>query len=304
MSTSNNNTMLTKVENYDTDRMVFSEPVSGSIPDSIPKIEFKRINIGTTNPDGTVGDLVIGTERLFSFGVSENKSMETGRISGYVMPLCLWSRDGATEMEKAFTETFTAIVEKCKDHLIENREEIDQFEMVRSDLRKFNPLYYKKEKVVDSRTKKTVLKVVEGTGPTLYAKLIFSKKNDKFVTTFFDSVTGMDVDPLTLLGKYCYARAAVKVESIFIGNKISLQVKIYECEVQEMQSGRPRLFDRPKPVSNVVSLADDNDNANTLLDDDDAGSLNGDVEDTPPEKTVSKKRVVKRKVKRVSRKTK
>ena len=93
------NTMLTNVSTFDVSNMIFSEPVTGSIPDSTPKIEFRRINIMTKNPDGTVGDLVLGTERLFSFGVSENKSQETGKVSGWTMPLCLHSRDGATQSE-------------------------------------------------------------------------------------------------------------------------------------------------------------------------------------------------------------
>ena len=36
------NTQITPIEGYDVSRIVFSEPVSGAIPDSKPKIEFKN----------------------------------------------------------------------------------------------------------------------------------------------------------------------------------------------------------------------------------------------------------------------
>ena len=117
------NTRLTPAENYDVDNMVFSEAVSGSIPDSKVKIEFKRINITTKNEDGTEGELVIPTERLFSYGVSENTSQETGKVNGYTFPLCLWTRSdagGPTKGEKIWTDTFNNIVDRCIKHLLDN----------------------------------------------------------------------------------------------------------------------------------------------------------------------------------------
>jgi len=87
-----NNTILSDVETFDVNNMVFSEPQVVSIPDS--DLKFKRINLGVTNPDGSLGDIVLRTESLFSFGVSEETSRETGKVSGYKMPLCCWSRDG------------------------------------------------------------------------------------------------------------------------------------------------------------------------------------------------------------------
>ncbi len=293
------NTMLTNVSTFDVSNMIFSEPVTGSIPDSTPKIEFRRINIMTKNPDGTVGDLVLGTERLFSFGVSENKSQETGKVSGWTMPLCLHSRDGATQSETEFVNTFNSIVDRCKEHLVDNREEIDRFDLEMSDLKKFNPLYYKKEKTTCKKTGKTTLKNVGG--PTLYAKLIYSKKNGKFVTSFFNKLDGTELDPLALTGKYCYTRAAVKIESIFIGNKISLQVKIYEAEVEEVSTGRQRLLvtARAPPATSILGHT-----PSTADDDDDDGSIQGSDEEEEEEAPPPPKKKVVRKVRRVVRKAK
>jgi hypothetical protein len=68
----------------------------------VVKIEFNRINISTRNEDGYIGELIIPTERLYSFGVSENTSQETGNVTGFTFPLCLWSRDGVTPAEKTW----------------------------------------------------------------------------------------------------------------------------------------------------------------------------------------------------------
>ena len=220
------NTQLTSASGYDINNVVFSDVQHESIPNSVPQINYKRIMIRTNNSDGTIGDLILPTEKLFSFGISENTNQETGKVNGYVMPLCLHTRDGATKEEKEWSETFTAIVDKCKDHLLANKEEIENFDLERNDLKKLNPLYYKREKG----------KIVPGTGPTLYAKLIVSKKQDNKILTMYFDFNGDSVDPFTILGKYCYARSAIKIESIFIGNRISLQVKLYECEVKLMDT--------------------------------------------------------------------
>jgi hypothetical protein len=288
------NTQLTTASGYDTKNMIFSDAQSGSIPNSVPAINYQRINIQTRNEDGTTGDLIFPTSQLFSFGISENTNPETGKVNGYVMPMCLWNRDGATKDEKGWSTAFDNVVDACKDHLVANREEIGQHDLEKRDLKKFNPLYYKRDKG----------KVVEGTGPTLYAKLIVSKKMNKIVTMFYNN-DGEEVDPLTLLGKYCYAQGAVKIESIFIGNKISLQVKLYECEVRLMDTGMKRMMKKRPEGSKSVKMAtsskpldekdEDGDSDASLKDSDD------DTADAPPVKKVSAKKV-KRRVKKVVRK--
>ena len=293
------NTQLTTASGYDTKNMIFSEAQAGTIPNSVPQINYKRINIQTRNPDGTTGDLIIPTSQLFSFGVSENTNPETGKVNGYVMPLCLWNRDGATKEEKEWSDTFDRIAEACKEHLVANREEIDMYELELRDLKKFNPLYWKRDKG----------KIVEGTGPTLYAKLIVSKKQDKIVTMYYDN-DGEEVDPLTLLGKYCYAKGAVKIESIFIGNKISLQVKLYECEVRLMDTGMKRMMKKRPEGQKRVLVASTNKplEEKEVESDSDASVKDSDSEDDDaPKKTSTKKaatpvKKVKRRVKKVVRK--
>ena len=300
----NSNTQLTPATGYDPTRMIFSEPQAGTIPDSKPAIMFRRINISTRNEDGTSGELIIPTERVFSFGVSENTSQETGKVNGYTFPLCLWNRDGPSDEEKEWTDLFDKVVDKCVDHLVENREEIEMFELSRADLTKskggLNPLYWKKEKHTNDQGK-TVMRVVPGSGPTLYTKLIFSKKNDKFLSQFFD-VNDEPLNALDLMGKYCYTNAAIKIESIFIGSRISLQVKLYEAVVEPTSTGMRRLLARPKVHSSKVLEHNMNESSKPFASNEDDTEVfddNGSLvcsDDEQEATTVSPKKPVKRKV--------
>jgi len=232
--------------------MVFSKPLIGTIPNS--SMSFKRINIGTRNEDGTLGELIFETERLFSFGISENTDPSSGKITGYSMGLCMWSKDGATKKEKEWTDTYNAVVEKCKEHLIENSSSLGLHDLEKSDLKKFGALYRKR----DDKGK-----IVESVGPTLSAKLIQNKKDNNVMTVFYDQ-NGNDINYTTLVGKkFCNIKGAIKIESIFIGAKIAFQVKLYETEVQMIESGMKRLLPRPIVKPAVTSTTA----SNPLLDD-------------------------------------
>ena len=156
-------TKLTSANGYNVNNIIFSKPEIGTIPGSVPKISFKRIRIGTKNEDGTTGDLILETPKeLFSFGLQENREMGTGNINGYVLPLCLWNKNGASDEEMNFTEVFEQIVNYCKTHLLDNKDQIERYDLDMADLKNFNPLYWKKEKG----------KIVEGKGPVLYIKTL------------------------------------------------------------------------------------------------------------------------------------
>ena len=234
------NTQLTQATGYNPEKsMIFGKPKEGSIPNST--VVFKRVPIGTRNPDGTTGELVIPTERVYSFGPSANVGL-SGQPDGYSLSLCLHHRDGPTQREKEWVETFNHIVENIKTYLITNRDLVGKYELEMTDLKKLNPLYYKREKG----------KVVEGSGPVLYPKLLQKKKGTDVITTPFCNEKGEDIDPMTILNKACYVTAAVKIESIFIGAKISLQVKVYEAEVKMIDNSVKRLLRKPASSSEVV----------------------------------------------------
>ena len=89
-------------------------------------------------------------------------------------------------------------------------------------------------------------------GPTLYSKLIESKKGG-ILTTFFDSETDEEINPLSLT-THCFVVPAIRIESIFIGNKISVQVKLYEAVIRTLDKGRKSLL-RPNAKKTVFHIA-------------------------------------------------
>jgi hypothetical protein len=96
----------------------------------------------------------------------------------------------------------------------------------------------------------------------------------------------------------------VKIESIFVGAKISLQVKLYEAVVEPSKMGMKRLLARPKARSKVLAAQNENKSAAFALEEDEKmggsdgenGSLVAGDDDTPA--ITSPKKIV-RKVKRV-----
>ena len=239
------NNQLSPVEDFKTDNIVFSKPEVGNIPGQ--KISFKRVRIAVRNADQTVGDLIFSTpEHLHSFGLQESKNMDSGKLNGYVLPICLWSRNGPLEKEQRFTDVFTEVSEYCKQYLVQHREEIEKYDLDLSDLKKFNPLFWKTEKG----------KIVEGRGPMLYCKVLMSKKANKINTIFVDEESNREIDPFTIMNKPCQVTAAIKIESIFVGNKISLQVKLYEVVVKQIDTTmrgllRPTAFRREEENATV-----------------------------------------------------
>lgn len=237
-------TQLSDFKNFNTENLVFSKPEIGNIPGQ--KINFKRVRINTKYDDGSIGDLIFSTpEKLHSFGLQESRDIATNKLNGYVLPLCLWNRNGATDDEKLFTELFDKLSDHCKQYLLEHKEEIEKYDLDASDLKKFNPLFWKMEKG----------KPVDGRGPMLYVKVLLNKKNNKINTIFVDEETNKEIDPFSILNKPCNVTAAIKFESIFIGNKISLQVKLYEVVVKKLESGIRGLL---RPNANKLEIPQEN----------------------------------------------
>ena len=291
-------TQLTTTSDFNVEKLLFTKPETGNIPGNGPTISFHRIRLGYNNEDGSTGDLVLATEKLFSFGVQENTDMTSERVTGYSLPLCLHNKNGPTEEEIKFCSVIDDIVEKCKDHLLDVKDDINKYELDRSELKKLNPIYQKREKG----------KIVEGKGPSLYPKLLISKKNgDMKIQTFFtDAETGDDVDPLILSKKYMHCTCGIKFESIFIGTKISLQVKVYECLYSLVNSGMKRLLSKPKPKPKVQEVENFEEEEDSEEDsEEEEGSLDGEEEkndsgadavpEPEPEPVVKKKRAGRKK---------
>jgi hypothetical protein len=228
-------TRLTCISKFNIDNVVFSESIIGTIGEANSKqqIRYRRVRYGIKNPNGSYGDLIMRHCRLYAFGIQESRDASRGDLTGYSIPLCMWDRSGASDDEKKFIEIINQITEKTKDFLLENKADIEKYKLERSDLKNLNPLYYKEEQG----------KIVETVCPKLYAKLIYSKKSDTILTSFY-TPSGIKINPAELMDKHLYVTPAIKFESIFIGSKITIQVKITEAIVEMADSAkRSLLFD-------------------------------------------------------------
>ena len=120
-----------------------------------------------------------------------------------------------------------------------------------------------------------------------------NKKNDVITTPFCDE-NGRDIDPLSILGKRCYATAAIKFEGIFIGARISLQVKVYEAKIKLIDSAPKRflqsqmsssqvVYDEksPEPRQQTVVSMESQVEESESESDSETGSISGDNDDKP-----------------------
>jgi hypothetical protein len=259
-----------------------------------------RQRLGLRNDDGTIGDLVILTEQCFSFGPQEN-TPPSGKPY-HSLPLCMWGLNGPQEKEEAWVNAYNSLMEFIKKKLVENRDDIDKYDLELGDLKKFNPMYYKREKG----------KIVEDYAPRLYPKLLESHKTG-VMTVFSDATTGDDLEFEQVKKQKCNVEAAIWLESIYVGTKLSLQQKVTEADVELQQREKKRLLRpnaQPRHVNMPVKTEEPveqkvEEKVEQQVEEDD-GSLDGsedgdgsgsESEEEPPPKPepVKKKRVVRKK---------
>jgi len=272
---------LTQPSGYNpASEMKFSKAETNTIPTKTgPAISYQRIRISTKGKK----ELILPTPRLFSFGVSENTDPSSGRVTGYVMPIVLYNRDGATKEEKQFVQTLEAIIDCCRDHVLKVKDSIEKYDLERSDLKKIgNALYYSLEKG----------KRVPDKSPVLYSKLLTNKNKDAIVSSFYDMETDETLDPMNLLRKRCHVQAAVKVESIFIGRVITIQFKCLEANVQVHDFGRKRML---TTVKKTVINVSESDSGSEHESDSGSGSLSDSPKPVSSVKKVVKRRIVRKK---------
>ena len=241
---------LSSYENITQENIIFNEAKEFKVKDS--KIKYKRIPIKIKYPNGKKGALVVESPVLFSFGVNEKKNQETGKLAGYSIPVCLWSRDSAPNpKELSFFETLNNVVSMCQIHL-ENEHGPDLASSLSS------PFYYKQMEYTDKKGKKRT-KVDESSAPVLYAKLIYSEKSKK-ILSLFKGKGGIDLNPFKYINQYCNVKLALIIEGIFISKTVtSLQIKIHECYVKQLEPRKSLLTIDEKSSDSVSDSDSDSD---------------------------------------------
>ena len=154
---------LSSFENITEDNIVFHEAKEFQLPNT--SIKYKRIKIERKLPNGKNSPLVAETPFLFSFGVSKRNNQETGKLTGYSIPVCFWKKDQEPNQE-----------EQDFFNLLSNIHEKNYGENQAASLGEI--LYYTQKEYTNSKGK-IKKKKDESTAPVLYVKLIYSEKNKK-----------------------------------------------------------------------------------------------------------------------------
>lgn len=210
-------TQLNDFRLYSPEKLIYRMDV---IKNDDDEQEFKKIKISYKNVDGTIGDLIFSApENLFSYGIQELKDTNSGELLGYIMPIILHKKNNPKPDELLFISKLKEIIENSK-------QEVLKYVSSESDFKRFSPISHLSDDKI----------------PILYAKLIFNKKNNRIGTYFIDESTNNEIDPLTLVNKKCFITCALKIESIFIGNKLTIQIKIYEGIIRPMKPSRKLLL--------------------------------------------------------------
>ena len=107
---------LSSYDHLTQDNIIFNEAKEYKVKDS--KIKYKRIPIEVKYPNGKKGALVIETPIPFPFGVSEKKNQETGKLIGYSMPVCLWTKGSEPNIkERSFYDVINNVTTLSQYHL-------------------------------------------------------------------------------------------------------------------------------------------------------------------------------------------
>lgn len=259
------NTKLVDPLEFNANNIIFDDPVAESIPGQ-PGTNY-RINLGYKNSNGSDGMFIAGFDNCYCFGVSENVDQASKKLNGYVAAISLFDMNGPTHKQQKTVNVLSDIVQQCKKHILKDSTQeglgkIDEEDKIlESDLRKINLVFWKKENG----------KPNPELGGTIYPKLIWSKSRidaksgkeipSKMLTRFYnidevdENGDPVEVDPLDYIGKRFIMQPAVKIESIFVGSRISIQIKIYEAFVKEVESGPQRLLVyKPETSSDIIVM--------------------------------------------------
>ena len=181
-------------ENFSAKDLVFGKPKEGELRDGT---SFKKIPISVLRSDGSVGPLIIVAETCFSFGIQRDDKYGT-----FTIPLVLYDKGGPTPKQKLFAKTIREIISACEH-------------------RPKSCLYGREE------------------SPIMYLKLGYDKERKEFETIFRerddmgDKESTKSVKPEKYIGKYCLAKVAVKVDSVFVANTTTLQIKAHTVILSE-----------------------------------------------------------------------
>jgi hypothetical protein len=243
------------IDEWDWDRLIYSEPQVSDIPDGSGK--YRRIWINYKYDEKSVGPAIISLEKKYSYGVQPDNIDKDGKIRkdqqgneislhGYRVPIVMTNqgkdRPNPTKTEQAEIDILDGWVSELKRYAIENKKAIGKgaksdpiIEGMISD----NILYRKKddEGMIMDPSK----------SPTLYTNLKYFTKS-KTVGTDFYGPGDKKIDALSMTSHF-HIYPNIQFTSIFIGAKsISLQHHLYDATVEPVARAPQKRLARKNEV--------------------------------------------------------
>ena len=249
---SNRNTELINLNDYDLSRVFFDNVVENELQQGNKTIKYYKVQLGSRNQSG-IGEFVFEIPFFaHSFGVEEFQN-EQGKATNYSVSLSLVDSNNPQEEQTQLVEKFGELIEKIKDHVLSIKKEIKKPTLDRTELKKFNPMYQSLDE--DGNPKGDAWYFA----PKLMTRKNYNREDGKenpnandfdmkietkfYVDGQFDAKgEPIEISPLEFVGKKHFKfMGSVKIDTIYIGSKISLQCKVYDGVVQTVENKRKRL---------------------------------------------------------------
>ena len=125
---------LINAENFNINNIVYSKPEIKPIPGQ--KVSCKRVHLSYKDGDDFQDLILESPPELLSWGLAEQHDMMSNQLTGYQLPICLWSKNGPSQHERAFTTMIDQISEHTKKYLVEHRDELEMYTLELAELKK------------------------------------------------------------------------------------------------------------------------------------------------------------------------
>jgi len=185
--------------------------------------------------------LIFPSEEVFSFGVSQN-TLDTNNVS-YQISLCLYERESPKDVEIKWAAKYEELATICRHYLKKS-----EFKKLKGQIDAMKGLSWKANEIGDAD------------GPKLYPKIMYNQKKEEFITIFQDENNETIIDPKTIIDRRGKLIAALRFESIFVGSKVALQVRVNDISVLnwiEAYKAKP-LITRKSSPSVILKNSDKN----------------------------------------------
>ncbi len=257
---SNRFTELIDVTTMEHAKLYFETPQELEIQQGNKTIKYYKIPIGYQQKGG-VGECVISIPMFcHCFGIEEFQN-ESGKVTAHGAGLSMIDNNASAEEQQQqlqFVKSFVSMVEIIKKHLFSVKKEVKKPTLDASDLKGLCPMRQSIDEEGNPKGNAWFF------SPKLMERKIYNKDDPsdvqmKMETVFYaedqldEHGEPVEISPLEFVGKKHFKfRGSVKIESIYIGSKISLQCKIYDGAVRTVNQQRKRLTSLPAAVSSLL----------------------------------------------------